>query len=149
MATLQSNQLVSALKLSLNPFAENLKLDCIRWVIESSQTDKQRSVERIVQQMIALLFASYHQMPMVSVTEKQMVCTDNGSSNDSIQALVFAVYNLCMHPEYIAPLRQEMEIALQGTSEERFKDIPLLDSFLRESSRLNPLDACKFLGPLA
>ena len=79
-----------------------------------------------------------------------MVDTDSRSSNEELQALVFAIYNLCMHPEYIAPLRQEMERALQGASEEeRFKDMPLLDSFLRESARLNPLDACKFLGPLA
>ena len=62
---------------------------------------------------------------------------------------MFAIYNLCMHLEYIAPLRQEMERVLQGASEEeRFKDMPFFDSFLRESARLNPLDACKFLGPL-
>ena len=62
-------------------------------------------------------------------------------SNEELQALVFAIYNLCMHPEYIAPLRQEMERVLQDASEEeRFKDMPLLDSFLRESARLNPLD---------
>lgn len=65
-----------------------------------------------------------------------------------VQVLVFAIYNLCMYPEYIPPLRQEMERAVQSVSEEdRFKDIPLLDSFLRESARLNPLDACKLPGP--
>ena len=109
MVTLQINQSVSAPSLSLNPCAEKLKLDCIRWVIESSQTDKQRSVERIVQQIIAIFFASYQQMPMVSITENQMSDIDSESSNDQLQALVFAIYNLCMHPEYIAPLRQETD----------------------------------------
>lgn len=43
-----------------------LQLDCIQWVLESSHKPSQRNVTRMVQQIIALLFASAHQLPMVS-----------------------------------------------------------------------------------
>ncbi|KAL1961857.1 hypothetical protein VTN77DRAFT_981 [Rasamsonia byssochlamydoides] len=95
--------------------------DCIQWIIDSSHTPRQRTVSRLVQQAIAILFASAHQMPM---------------------GLVYAIYNLCIHPEYIAPLREEIEQASgKWNLGDQFEHMPLLDSFLRESARLNPLDA--------
>ncbi|PQE23111.1 cytochrome P450 protein [Rutstroemia sp. NJR-2017a WRK4] len=86
---------------------------------ESSTTPGLRSVERIVQQVIALTFASAHQMPLV---------------------LSFAIRNLCLHPEYIEPLTQEVNDTLSQPPESRYKHMPLLESFMRESSRINPLD---------
>lgn len=57
------------------------------------------------------------------------------------QALVYAIYCLCTHPEYITALREEItQGAIKGVSHE---NLPLLDAFLRESARMNPLDACK------
>ncbi|ORY17075.1 cytochrome P450 [Clohesyomyces aquaticus] len=94
--------------------------DCIQWTIESSHTDAQRSLKRLVQQIIAILFAASHQMPM---------------------ALIYAVYTLCIHPEYVEALREEARQVLKKNEEDSFKEMHLLDSFLRESARLNPLDA--------
>ncbi|EDO00298.1 hypothetical protein SS1G_14168 [Sclerotinia sclerotiorum 1980 UF-70] len=99
---------------------KTLPSDCITWVIESSTTPKQRTVERIVQQMIALTFASAHQLPLV---------------------LTFTIYNLCLHPEYIEPLTEEIRTMLSFPEEKQYKNMPLMESFLRESARMNPLDA--------
>ncbi|KAH6669837.1 cytochrome P450 [Halenospora varia] len=66
----------------------SFRLDCVQWIINCSHGQKQRSLHRLVQQTIALLFASAHQMPM---------------------ALVYAIYSACLHPEFIEPLRQEAQ----------------------------------------
>lgn len=39
--------------------------DCTQYVIQASRTFRQRSPDRIVQQLVALLFATCHQLPMV------------------------------------------------------------------------------------
>ncbi|OOF93346.1 hypothetical protein ASPCADRAFT_516985 [Aspergillus carbonarius ITEM 5010] len=98
-----------------------VKRDCIQWVMESSKTPAQKTVLRMTQQMFGILFASAHQMSM---------------------ALVYAIFDLCLHPEYIEPLRKEIESERSIAESEDFIDhLPLLDSFLRESARLNALDA--------
>lgn len=65
------------------------------------------------------------------------------------QALVYAIYSACLHPEFIEPLRQEAQAALYST--QPLECMPLMDAFLRESARLNPLDARKYnkcaIGP--
>ncbi|KAE8423668.1 cytochrome P450 [Aspergillus pseudocaelatus] len=95
--------------------------DCIQWVLQSSKTSAQKTVVRMTQQIFGILFASAHQMSM---------------------ALVYAMLDLCLHPEYIKPLREEIEHVRNTTSfAGHFDHLPLLDSFLRESARLNALDA--------
>lgn len=57
---------------------------------------------------------------------------------------MYAIHELCMNPEYIEPLRQEIEAASEdGSFENKNQQLPLMDSFLRESARMNPLDACE------
>lgn len=52
-----------------------------------------------------------------------------------------ALFDLCVMPEYIEPLRREAEEALAQTNGEwefsTIKRLPQLDSFLKESQRLN------------
>ena len=45
-----------------------------------------------------------------------------------------------MNPEYVEPLRKEIESPAYQAWEETGSGLPLLDSFLKESARLNPLD---------
>ena len=45
-----------------------------------------------------------------------------------------------MNPEYVEPLRKEIESPAYQAWEETGNGLPLLDSFLKESARLNPLD---------
>ena len=54
---------------------------------------------------------------------------------------MYTLYDLCAHPEYIEPLR--LEVSEQFTKRDSLENMPLLDSFLKESSRLNPSDSSK------
>jgi len=55
--------------------------------------------------------------------------------------LAFAIQDLCLHPEYVPALREEI-----STQHSRFaqtaQGLPLLDSFIKESARLTPIESC-------
>lgn len=54
----------------------------------------------------------------------------------------FALFDLCLHPEYIEPLRQEIENTTWGTFEKASGQLfPLMDSFMKESARLTPVES--------
>jgi len=57
--------------------------------------------------------------------------------------LAYIIYNLCLYPEYLAPLREEIAAGTETNAKDPFKEMHLLDGFLLETARLNPLDACK------
>lgn len=67
-------------------------------------------------------------------------------------ATVQVVYNLCAMPEYIQPLRIEAQNALQESggvwSIESLSKLGRLDSFLKESQRLNASSFRKFFRQL-
>ncbi|TVY21934.1 Cytochrome P450 monooxygenase paxQ [Lachnellula arida] len=51
----------------------------------------------------------------------------------------FSLYTLCKHPEYLEPLRKEAKEAT-NTAQDAINDgMPLLDSFLKEVARCNPI----------
>lgn len=52
-----------------------------------------------------------------------------------------------MNPEYVEPLRKEIESGAYEAWEKTGNGLPLLDSFLKESARLNPLDNGKYSLP--
>jgi cytochrome P450 len=56
-----------------------------------------------------------------------------------------ALYNLAAHPEYIQPLRQEVEsyVANGGWEKSTVREMRKLDSFLKECFRLHPMGASK------
>ncbi|KAI0893525.1 cytochrome P450 [Annulohypoxylon nitens] len=95
--------------------------DCIQWIMETSPRQKPWSPQRVVHELMAIWFGSVHAL---STT------------------IVFAVHDLCLHPEYIAPLRVELE---RGYSqfERTAQGLDLLDSFIKESARLTPVEASK------
>jgi hypothetical protein len=95
------------------------KLDATEWVISSSTTPMQLAPTRLAQQMIALLFASMHQMQMTTC---------------------WAIVDLCQHKEHIETLRQEIHDVFQSNVKNPYDKLHFMDCFLRESSRLNTLD---------
>ena len=98
---------------------EKARLDGTEWVISASSTPAQLSPQRLVQQMIALLFASMHQMQM---------------------ATCWALIDLCAHQEHIPTLRKEIHDVFSSGCVNPYNKLRFMDAFLRESSRLNPLD---------
>ncbi|KAI1413292.1 cytochrome P450 [Hypoxylon sp. FL1857] len=89
--------------------------------METSPKAKPWTVKRVIHELIAVWFGSVH---ITSTT----AC--------------FALFDLCLHPEYIEPLRNEVE----KTTWETFDDsggklFPLMDSFMKESARVTPVES--------
>ena len=60
------------------------------------------------------------------------------------QSFVYTLYDLCEHPEYIDRLRKGLA-QTEGEWWNSLDSLPFLDSFLRESARLNPSDSSRYL----
>lgn len=66
-------------------------------------------------------------------------------SNSYIQTFITALYHLAAYPEYVSPLRTEVEsiIKEQGWSKSAFTSMHKLDSFLKETLRMTGLDGSR------
>lgn len=60
-----------------------------------------------------------------------------------MKTITYAVYDLCLHPEYIEALRDEIESSEYIEFSNTAQGLPLLDSFIKESARLTPVEASK------
>ena len=57
------------------------------------------------------------------------------------QTLANALYNLCIYPEYLYPLREEARTNQMQGYQHDVDSMPLLDSFLKETARMDPVDS--------
>ncbi|PSR88504.1 cytochrome P450 [Coniella lustricola] len=94
--------------------------DMIEWIIETAPTHLGWTSRRVTYEIIAIWFGSVHALSATAT---------------------YALFDLCEHPEYIEPLRKEVT----GPAYDEFiattKGLPLLDSFIKESSRLSPIES--------
>jgi cytochrome P450 len=107
-------------------------VDCVQFFVDANSRKQQWNASRIVQVVLGMWFASVHQ---------------------PVLTLIYALENLCEHPEYIEPLRHELSTlssrshisddleAASHASASALENLPLLDAFMKESSRLRPSDA--------
>jgi len=59
------------------------------------------------------------------------------------ETITYAVQDLCLHNEYRTQIRKQLD-ALEGSLDYKcLEDLPLLDSFMKESARLSSSDAGK------
>jgi cytochrome P450 len=68
------------------------------------------------------------------------------SVHTTTMAAAHALYDLCERPEYFEPLREELRTVLQedgGWQKLTVHKLRKMDSFLKESQRLNPASLCK------
>ncbi|KAF2472307.1 cytochrome P450 [Lindgomyces ingoldianus] len=93
--------------------------DCIQWIMETSPRKAPWTAKRIVHELMAIWFGSVHAM---STT------------------VTFAIHDLCIHPEYVEPLREELKNRF-ADFERTGNGLPLLDSFIKESARLTPVES--------
>ena len=58
-----------------------------------------------------------------------------------------ALYHLAARPEFVSPLREEVEkvVAEEGWSKASMQKLRKIDSFLRETLRYRGIDFCKYL----
>ncbi|CAI6095198.1 unnamed protein product [Clonostachys chloroleuca] len=93
--------------------------DCIQWIIDTAPKQNAWTAERVIYELMAIWFGSVH---ILSTT------------------IVYVVHDLCLHPEYIDPIRRELE-ASYDEFERTGHGLPLLDSFIKESARLTPVES--------
>ncbi|KAI1778213.1 cytochrome P450 [Hypoxylon cercidicola] len=93
--------------------------DCIQWIMETSPRQKPWTAKRVVHELMAIWFGSVHAL---STT------------------ITFAIHDLCLRPEYVEPLRQELTCEYEDF-ERTAIGLPLLDSFIKESARLTPVES--------
>jgi hypothetical protein len=98
---------------SLDGTATNT-LNITHWVAEMT---KLRDVAAIARVTLGLLFASAFQVPMIAQ---------------------FVIYRMCMHTESIDTLRAEALECGDAAFSKKNEDMPYLDSFIKETSRLSP-----------
>lgn len=102
---------------------EEMPLDMAQWMIESAR-GSDRNPDVLTLKMLFLTLASVHTSSM-SVTH--------------------ALFDLCARPEYAQPLRKELVevIGKYGWTREGIYNLKRLDSFLKESQRMNHPGLCK------
>ncbi|KAH8688014.1 cytochrome P450 [Tricladium varicosporioides] len=93
--------------------------DCIQWIMATSPRQNPWTAKRIVHELMAIWFGSVHAL---STT------------------ITFAIHDLCIYPEYVQPLREEL-LTQYGEFERTGTGLPLVDSFLKESARLTPVES--------
>ncbi|KAK4077104.1 uncharacterized protein Triagg1_4071 [Trichoderma aggressivum f. europaeum] len=95
--------------------------DCMQWLIETSPRKNPWTPARMVGEIMAVWFASVHQLAMTST---------------------YAIQDLCLHPEYFEPLAIEIRDCFHAEDSSRdVERLPLLDSFIKESVRNSNFDA--------
>jgi cytochrome P450 len=93
--------------------------DVVQWIIETAPKEQNWSASRITHEVMALWFGAIHALS-ISTT--------------------FALFALCSHPEYAEPLRAELQSDEWVKFIETSNGLPLLDSFIKESARMQPVD---------
>lgn len=63
-----------------------------------------------------------------------------GSVHILSTTIVYVIHDLRLHPEYMEPIRKELETSYQGF-ERTGQGLPLLDNFIKESARLTPVES--------
>ncbi|KAL4886235.1 cytochrome P450 [Aspergillus karnatakaensis] len=96
--------------------------DFIQWMMDTADNDFDRDPENIAYGVMAIM--------AIAITHTTTMLITQG------------LYDLMMHPEYIGPLKREIKQTLKNgwvnATVRDFTSQRLLDSFLRESQRLNP-----------
>ncbi|KAF5347217.1 hypothetical protein D9758_011089 [Tetrapyrgos nigripes] len=98
--------------------------DYIQWCMDAEQNaplSQRTSIEDLTVRVLAVNFAAVH----------------------TTSAFTYALFNLAAHPEIVDPLRKEVEHVLEreGWSKVGMVQMKLLDSFLKESERMNGVGA--------
>ncbi|KAJ7767236.1 cytochrome P450 [Mycena metata] len=91
--------------------------DFVSWLLETAEGEE-RTVPALVLRILSTNFAAIHTSSM---------------------AFTHALFDLVTHPEYLRPMRQEVELVVkeEGWSKAALNSMVKVDSFLRESQRLN------------
>ncbi|OAL03748.1 cytochrome P450 [Phaeosphaeriaceae sp. SRC1lsM3a] len=113
-------ELVEARIASLNDPTSERPEDVTQWLIEAAGKKSPLNPETIVQEVLGLWLGAVH----------SVVITTS-----------FVLLDLCLHPEYVEPLRKATAGSERAAFDQTGKGLSLLDSFIKESTRLQPVAA--------
>ena len=104
-------------------------------MLEASKDSKYWTHSLIIQALLGIWFAASHQPWIVRL----VVCSRIVLLLIFCQNLHFVFLELCARPAYVEMIYQEIRTA-GDLNYEGIDRLPILDSFIKESVRLNPLD---------
>lgn len=114
-------------------------------MIESSKDSQYWTDDTLIQAVIGIWFAASHQPWVV-----RRPCNSKLSfsyAESGVKITHFILLELCARPEYIQQLRNE--IGSEGSLDyTKMSKLPILDSFIKETIRLNTLDKCEYQARL-
>jgi len=113
----------------------NLQMTLMHNLIESSRESSYWTPDLLIQAIIGIWFAASHQPWIV---RSRLHHKRNIHANQQ-QNLHFMFLELCTRPSYIQLLRSEID-AQESLDYAHISKMPIVDSFMKESVRLNPLD---------
>ncbi|KAL0952913.1 hypothetical protein HGRIS_007128 [Hohenbuehelia grisea] len=98
--------------------------ELLSWLV-SSASGEERTTEALVRRMLVVNVASIHTTSIVFTQ---------------------SLFNLVSRPQYLQPLRKEVEEALHqhGWTRRALDSLPLLDSFVKETMRFNEMGSMSF-----
>ncbi|KAJ8079813.1 hypothetical protein PM082_016635 [Marasmius tenuissimus] len=119
--------------------SEDLEDDMLTWIIQSAPNDdldKWLTPEELGSRLLSMNFVSIHTTSQVRVTSSRWW---DESDSRSLKVFTHGLINLALHPEYIEPLRLEIEACIEtdGWSKAAMGKMRMLDSFLKESQRVS------------
>ena len=100
--------------------------DMIQWLLDASAKDPVQDLGKLIRRMMFLNMAAIH---------------------TTTHTVTNVILDLCDRPEYIEPIRQEMIEEIKdhgGVKASTLASLKRLDSFMKESQRLNPMDLMVF-----
>ena len=86
----------------------------------------------MIGEIMAVWFSSVHQLAMVNLYSPEVLAILTHS-----KTATFAIQDLCLHAQFVGPLRTEVDAAPGARSLLDPESLPLLDSFMKESARVS------------
>ncbi|PPQ77970.1 hypothetical protein CVT26_005275 [Gymnopilus dilepis] len=96
----------------------------ITWLVQEAQDPSRRNVYDLAVRLLTVNFTAIHTTSVASIVASR--------------ALTHMLYDLAAHPEYVQPMREEVEKVLghEGWTKSSVLKLRKLDSFIKESQRL-------------
>lgn len=106
---------------------------------------EETSLRSLTRRILTINFAAIHTSTMAS---RLFILTHAGSAYlpHFLQTFTHALFFLAAHPEYAKPMREEVQeiVDREGWTHGALNQMVKVDSFIRESQRLNPLGISTF-----
>ena len=97
----------------------------LNWMIDEGVTDVETDPDKMAHRQLIMSLGAIHTTTM---------------------ATVHMLYDICAHPEYFEPLREEIQPVIlgeDGLDKQSFLKMRKLESFMKESQRLSPPSLCE------